>query len=192
MSNACLFHAPLFKDKQQTDSQLRMCPADLEPNCLANLSNRIVSHSHFNSSSLHNSSTVTLSVLSSFFVSQIHSELGSRNLELWPHLHSNLSLAVGDKVRMWRQVVPTVSGHQLVHLLYGGPLFLGAVSVPVAQCLCRIPALQHAGVGNGVGAKIQRVGAVDPGAFGLVSVLLLAGQLGAVWVGGLLLQAHRV
>lgn len=85
-----------------------------------------------------------------------------------------------------------VSGRQLVHLLHGGAVFPGSVRVPAAQGLRRLPPLQHAGVGDGVGAESQRVGTVDLGAFGLVSVLLLAGQLGAVGVGGLLLQTHGV
>lgn len=111
---------------------------------------------------------------------------------LWPGSHGHLSLAVGDKVRMWRQVVLAVGGRQLVHLLHGGAVLPGAVRLPSTQRFCHLPVLQHAGVGDGVRAKCQRVGAVDLGAFGLVSILLLAGQLGAVRVGGLLLQAHRV
>lgn len=85
-----------------------------------------------------------------------------------------------------------LGGRQLVHLLHGGAVPLGAVRLPAAQRFCPLPALQHAGVGDGVRAKSQRVGTVDLGAFGLVSVLLLAGQLWAVRVGGLLLQTHRV
>lgn len=63
-------------------------------------------------------------------VPRIHSGLGSINPALRSHGH--LSLAVGDKVRMWRQVVLAVGGRQLVHLLHGGAVLPGAVRLPSA------------------------------------------------------------
>lgn len=81
---------------------------------------------------------------------------------------------------------------QLVHLLHSGGVFSGSKRVPAAQRLCRFPPLHHAGAGDGVRTESQRVGAMHLGAFGLLSVLLLARHLGAVRVGGLLLQTHGV
>lgn len=72
---------------------------------------------------------------------------------LRPRSHGHLSLAVGDKVRMWWQEVLAVGGCQLVHLLHGGAVLLGGIRVPAAQRFCGLPALQHARVGDGVRAK---------------------------------------
>lgn len=100
---------------------------------------------------IHTSCSIRLPLLSPFSDPCIHSGLSSINLALRPRSHGHLSLAVGDKVRMWRQVVLAVGRCQLVHLLHGGAVLL--VCVPAAQRFCGLPALQHAGVGDGVRAK---------------------------------------
>lgn len=102
---------------------------------------------------IHTSSSIRLPLFSSFSDPRIHSGLGSINPLLRPRSHGHLSLAVGDKVRMWRQVVLAVGGRQLIHLLHSGTVLLGGVRVPAAQSFCCLPALQHAGVCDGVWAK---------------------------------------
>ncbi len=102
---------------------------------------------------IHTSSSIRLPLLSPFSDSCIHSGHDSISPALRPRSHRHLSFAVGDKVRLWRQVVLAVGRCQLVHLLHGGAVLLGGVCVPAAQRFCGLPALQHAGVGDGVRAK---------------------------------------
>lgn len=102
---------------------------------------------------IHMSSSIRLPLLSPFSDPCIHSGLDSINPALRPRSHRHLSFAVGDKVRMWRQVVLAVGRCQLVHLLHSGAVLLGGECVPAAQRFCGLPALQHAGVGDGVRAK---------------------------------------
>lgn len=102
---------------------------------------------------IHTSSSIRLPLLSLFSDPRIHSGLDTINPALRPRSHGHLSLAVGDKVWMWRQVVLAVGRCQLIHLLHGGAVPLGGVCVPAAQRFCGLPALQHAGVGDGVRAK---------------------------------------